>query len=65
MSIHPDQAEIRAAAHRIAPYIRRTPLLRLAKDDLGLAPDIMLKLELLQASGSFKPRGAFNRMLSR
>lgn len=70
MSNHPDQAAIRAAAHRIAPHIRRTPLLRLAPADLGLASrglekPIVLKLELLQASGSFKPRGAFNRMLSR
>jgi len=65
MSSHPDQAAIRAATHRIAPHIRRTPLLRLAAGDLGLPCDIILKLELLQASGSFKPRGAFNRMLSR
>lgn len=65
MSSHPDQAAIRAAALRIAPYVRRTPLLRLAAADLGLGDDIILKLELLQASGSFKPRGAFNRMLSR
>jgi threonine dehydratase len=55
---------IRAAAGRIAPHIRRTPLLRLAGGDLGLAPDVVLKLELLQATGSFKPRGAFNTMLS-
>ena len=65
MSSHPDQAAISAAAHRIAPHVRRTPLLRLAAADLGLPGDIVLKLELLQASGSFKPRGAFNRMLSR
>src|SRR3954447_18726732 len=65
MSSHPDQAAIRAAAHRIAPFIRRTPLLRLAGGDLGLPQDVVLKLELLQASGSFKTRGAFNRMLSR
>lgn len=54
---------IRAAAGRIAPHIRRTPLLRLAGGDLGLAQDVVLKLELLQATGSFKPRGAFNKML--
>ena len=55
---------IRAAAGRIAPHIRRTPLLRLAGADLGLPHAVTLKLELLQASGSFKPRGAFNTMLS-
>ncbi len=59
-----DRDAIRAAAGRIAPHIRRTPLLRLAGGDLGLAPDVVLKLELLQATGSFKPRGAFNTMLS-
>ena len=56
--------DIRRAAHAIAPHIRATPLLRLAGTDLGLAGDVVLKLELLQASGSFKPRGAFNTILS-
>jgi threonine dehydratase len=49
--------DIGRAAARIASQVRETPVLR-------LAPDIALKLELLQASGSFKPRGAFNRMLA-
>ncbi|EFH09077.1 pyridoxal-phosphate dependent protein, partial [Pseudoroseomonas cervicalis ATCC 49957] len=57
-------AAIRAAARRLAPWIRRTPLLHLPADALGTPCDVTLKLELLQASGSFKPRGAFNRMLS-
>ncbi|EHL97109.1 pyridoxal-phosphate dependent protein [Acetobacteraceae bacterium AT-5844] len=62
---HPiDANTIRAAAQRIAPHIRRTPLLRLPASALGTPCDVTLKLELLQASGSFKPRGAFNRMLS-
>src|SRR3982750_2625672 len=65
MSTHPTHADIRAASRRIAPHIRRTPVLRLAGGDLGFRQDIILKLELLQASGSFKPRGAFNCMLSR
>jgi threonine dehydratase len=60
----PTRPEIAAAATRIAPYIRRTPVLRMAGDDLGLGVAPILKLELLQATGSFKPRGAFNRMLS-
>lgn len=51
----PDRADIAAAAHRIAGDIRRTPLL----DMPGWG---VLKLELLQLAGSFKPRGAFNRM---
>lgn len=62
--VPPDAGAIRAAAARIAPHIRRTPVLRLAAADLGTACDVLLKLELLQATGSFKPRGAFNRLLS-
>lgn len=51
----PDSAAIAAAARRIAGDIRRTPLLELP----GWG---CLKLEMLQVAGSFKPRGAFNRM---
>lgn len=57
------RTEIRAAAQRLAPYIRHTPILRLHGAELGLAHPVTLKLELLQHAGSFKPRGAFNRML--
>ncbi|WP_159997507.1 threonine/serine dehydratase [Roseomonas sp. 18066] len=63
----PDAAAIRAAATRIAPWIRRTPVMILPPGDLGLpgaTGPVTLKLELLQATGSFKPRGAFNRLLS-
>lgn len=61
---HPTRAEIEAAAARIAPHVRRTPVMRMGGGDLGLGIPLILKLELLQATGSFKPRGAFNRMLS-
>ncbi len=57
----PDRGSIIAAAARIAPYIRHTPVLRA---DLGGDAPVDLKLELLQHTGSFKPRGAFNRLLS-
>jgi threonine dehydratase len=60
----PTRSEIEAAAARIAPHVRRTPVMRMAGGDLGLDFPLILKLELLQATGSFKPRGAFNRMLS-
>ena len=56
--------DIVAAAHRIAPRIRHTPVLRGAETGLGLGFPLALKLELLQHAGSFKPRGAFNRLLS-
>jgi threonine dehydratase len=60
----PDHADIDAAVARIAPHLRHTPLLRLHKGELGLDYPLALKLELLQHAGSFKPRGAFNRILS-
>ncbi|MEV5961134.1 serine/threonine dehydratase [Kribbella sp. NPDC051952] len=49
--------EVRAAAERIAGRVRRTPVIEVAS---GLT----FKLEHLQHTGSFKPRGAFNRLLS-
>lgn len=55
-------ADIDAAANRLAPYVRITPTV-LAGNDLGLATVATLKLELLQHTGSFKARGAFNRIL--
>jgi threonine dehydratase len=56
--------DIAAAAARIAGYVRHTPLLHLTAPELGLGFPVTLKLELLQHAGSFKPRGAFNRLLS-
>jgi threonine dehydratase len=58
------RADISAAASRIASHVRHTPVLRVAGAELGVAAPVMLKLELLQHAGSFKPRGAFNRLLS-
>jgi threonine dehydratase len=60
----PTQDDIRAAARRIAPHVRRTPVLRLSSAETGLENPLVLKLEQLQVTGSFKPRGAFNRMVS-
>ena len=57
------QDQISAAAERLAPYVRHTPVLRLAGSELGVGFPVSLKLELLQHAGSFKPRGAFNRLL--
>lgn len=55
---------VREAAHRVAPYVRRTPVVRLGGALAGLEHDVVLKLECLQHSGSFKVRGAFNTLLS-
>jgi threonine dehydratase len=60
--ITPEQIEL--AAGRIASYIRATPTIALEPRAFGSPALITLKLELLQHTGSFKPRGAFNRMLS-
>ncbi|HLW93562.1 MAG TPA: threonine/serine dehydratase [Roseiarcus sp.] len=54
---------IRQAYSRIAPYIRRTPLLE-AASPIDASKRVSLKLEFLQHAGSFKPRGAFNNLLS-
>ena len=57
---------IRAAADRIAPYVRRTPILEVDGTDFGLdGVRLAFKLEFLQHAGSFKTRGAFNNLLTR
>jgi threonine dehydratase len=48
------------AAERIAPYLRHTPVLRATVD----GRPVVLKLELLELTGSFKVRGALNALLS-
>jgi threonine dehydratase len=57
-------ADIRSAHARIRDHIRRTPLLETASP-IEDAPRISLKLECLQATGSFKARGAFHNLLTR
>ena len=57
-----------AGAHRlIQDYIRRTPVIEVSSSDFGLKPPVrlILKLELFQHTGSFKPRGAFTNLLQR
>lgn len=57
-------ADIVLAANRIAPHVRETPLdhSRYFSDQCGA--NVYLKLENLQHTGSFKLRGAFNKVLS-
>jgi threonine dehydratase len=57
-------SEIRSAHTRIRSHIRRTPILETASPVAG-APPLSLKLECLQATGSFKARGAFHNLLTR
>ena len=58
--------DIRAAARRIEGQVRRTPMIAASafKTPLPGDAEVMLKLELLQVTGSFKARGATNRLLS-
>ncbi len=55
-------SRIEAAARLLAPVIRRTPLVasRVLSERVGA--DVWLKCENLQRTGSFKPRGAYNRI---
>lgn len=56
--------EIQAAQARIAPYIVRTPLLRMRTLDAFLGCEVYVKAECMQITGAFKLRGALNKMLS-
>ncbi|KLK92116.1 threonine dehydratase [Microvirga vignae] len=57
------RADIEAAHARIAPHIRRTPVMTVP-GAFGHEGPVSLKLEFLQHAGSFKSRGAFNTLLS-
>lgn len=56
--------DIEQAARRLHGHVRRTPILPLELGAFGSHAQLTLKLELLQHSGSFKARGAFNSLLS-
>ena len=56
--------EIEAARIRIAPYILQTPLLRMKNLDQYLGCEVYAKAECMQTTGSFKLRGAMNKILS-
>ena len=51
--------QVRQAAERIRGHVRRTPTLTTDLDS-----DLRLKPECFQVTGSFKPRGAFNAVLT-
>jgi threonine dehydratase len=59
-----NRATVAAAASRIQGLVRHTPLLPVSKTEFSTEHTVNLKLELLQHAGSFKTRGAFNRLLS-
>src|SRR5882672_10578460 len=61
-----DRDAIAATERLIRPHIRYTPVITVDAADFGLAPaPLAFKLEFLQHTGSFKPRGAFANLLTR
>lgn len=55
--------DVVAARQRVARHIRVTPVMSVTVPAPGGAVEVVLKLESLQVTGSFKPRGAFNGLL--
>jgi len=56
--------DIVAAADRIRPLVRHTPLIKVCHLRHAITPaQLFFKLELMQPSGSFKVRGATNKLL--
>ncbi len=56
-------ADVQAAATRLAPYVRHTPLQHSPDLSTLAGKPLYLKLENLQRTGAFKIRGALNRLL--
>jgi len=59
----PTAADVRAAADRLEGVVRRTPLVDGTSLDAASGGRVLLKLEPLQHTGSFKARGAYNRLV--
>lgn len=59
-----DIIAIKQARERIQPYVKRTPLEHSETLSKYLGTNVWVKLELFQKTGSFKVRGAFNKLLS-
>ncbi len=64
MTRPPTYADVLAARERVAGTVRRTPLILGEATASGLGAPVHLKLESLQPTGSFKVRGAANRLLA-
>jgi threonine dehydratase len=56
--------DVETARRAIAPYVQKTPLVHSAALSELAGCELWLKLECRQATGSFKPRGAVNKILS-
>jgi threonine dehydratase len=60
----PTRSDVESAAARLGEKIRHTPTVVIHGDELGVPFRVVLKLELLQHTGSFKARGALNSVMS-
>jgi threonine dehydratase len=63
-ALQPSAADIEAAANRLAGIAVRTPLINAPVLDERLGAQVFLKAETLQRTGSFKFRGAYNKVSS-
>jgi len=59
-----DLAAIKQAQQRIKPFVKRTTLEHSETLSKYLGTNVFVKFELFQKTGSFKVRGAFNKLLS-
>ena len=59
-----DIDDIRSAATRIRPYVKRTPLEYSNSLSKHLGTNVYVKYELFQKTGAFKARGGFNKLLT-
>ena len=59
-----DINDIKQAADRIKPFVKRTPLEHSHTLSQHLGTNVFVKFELFQKTGAFKARGAFNKLLS-
>ncbi len=59
----PDFGDVVAAAARVGPHVRRTPVVRSPAFDARVGCEVSFKCENLQTGGAFKYRGAMNVLL--
>src|ERR1700676_2196413 len=63
-AVLPTAADVDAAAKRMVGIAVRTPLINSAVLDAAVGARVFLKCETLQRTGSFKFRGAYNKISS-
>ncbi|MDR2368356.1 MAG: pyridoxal-phosphate dependent enzyme [Deltaproteobacteria bacterium] len=63
-TVFPTIDDVLAAQRRISPVVRRTPLIESERLSAVWGDKVYLKLENLQLTGTFKARGALNKILS-